>query len=78
VGELVVVLERLGRRVAAAQLVALAQADSSQLARSTGAVSTAAWLRGVADVQPGVCKARLGLHRSLVDRPVTGRVEPQH
>jgi hypothetical protein len=70
VGGLVVALERLGRRLGAAQLVALAQADSCQVARSTGAVSTAAWFRELADVQPGVCKARLGLHRALVDRPV--------
>lgn len=70
VSELVVALERLGRRVAAAQLVALAQADSVQVARSTGAVSTAAWLRAVADVSPGAGKARLALHQALVDRPV--------
>src|SRR5450432_1165052 len=70
-GGLVVALERLGRRLCAAQIEALAQADASQVARSTGATSTAAWLRNVADVPPWACESRLALHRSLVNRPVT-------
>jgi hypothetical protein len=70
-GELVVTLERLGRRVSAAQIEALAQADGGQVARQTGATSTVAWLRDVADVPPWAGKARLALHRSLVTRPVT-------
>jgi hypothetical protein len=71
VGELVVTLERLGRRLCAAQIGALAQADAGQVARQTGATSTVAWLRSVADVPGRVGKARLGLHRALANRLVT-------
>jgi Domain of unknown function (DUF222) len=69
--ELVVSLERLSRRVSAAQVRALAQADASNVAAQTGAASTAHWLRDVADVPIGLGKARLELHRSLVNRPIT-------
>jgi hypothetical protein len=70
-GQLVVSLERLSRRFSATQIAVLARADSSQIATSTGATSTAAWLRNVADVPVWLCKSRLALHRSLVDRPAT-------
>ena len=69
----VVTMERMSRRLAAAQLRVLAQADSSGVAAQTGASSTAVWLRSVADVPVGVGKARLALHRELVNRATTAR-----
>jgi hypothetical protein len=69
-GELVVDLERIGRRVAAAQLAALAQADGARIGLEQGATSTAVWLRNVADVPIGAGKARLALHAALTARPV--------
>jgi Domain of unknown function (DUF222) len=68
-GALVADLERIGRRVAAAQLAALAQADSVQIGLAHGATSTAVWLRNVADVPVGAGKARLALHAALTARP---------
>ena len=70
VGQLVVALERLSRRVAAAQVSALAQADRSGIADQTGASSTAVWLHNVADLPVGIGRARLALHRALATRPV--------
>ena len=69
----VVTMERVSRRLAAAQLTLLAQADSANVAAQTGASSTAVWLRSVADVPVGVGKARLALHRELVNRDATAR-----
>ena len=69
----VVTMERMSRRLAAAQLRMLAQADSSGVAAQTGASSTAVWLRAVADIPVGVGKARLALHRELVNRGATAR-----
>jgi len=69
----VVTMERLSRRVAAAQLRVLAQADSAGVAAQTGASSTAVWLRSVADVPVGIGKARLTLHRELTNRDTTAR-----
>jgi Domain of unknown function (DUF222) len=69
--QLVVTVERIARRVAAAQLPLLAQADSSQVAALTGASSTAAWLRDVADVPIAVSRGRLALRQSLLSRPTT-------
>jgi hypothetical protein len=70
VGRLVVAVERIGRRVAAAQVEALAQADRSAVAEQTGASSTAVWLHNVADLPVGIGRARLALHRALATRPV--------
>ena len=72
VGRLVVAMERIGRRVSAAQLSALAQADRSGVADKTGLSSTAVWLHNVADLPVGVGRARLALHRALTTRPVVG------
>jgi hypothetical protein len=69
---LVVGLEKQARRVAAAQVVLLGQAEMSLVAEHQGATSTAAWLKTAADVAPGITKARLGLHRSLGARELTG------
>jgi hypothetical protein len=70
VGRLVVDIERIARRAAAAQVSALAQADRSGIADHTGASSTAVWLHNVADLPVGVGRARLALHQALVTRPV--------
>ncbi len=70
VGSLVVAVERLSRRVSAAQVSVLAQADSSGIADQTGASSTAVWLHNVTDLPVGVGRARLALHRALATRPV--------
>jgi Domain of unknown function (DUF222) len=70
VGQLVVAVERIGRRVAAAQVAALAQADRSGVADQAGASSTPVWLHNVADLPVGVGRARLALHRALATRPV--------
>ena len=69
----VATLERMSRRLSAAQLRLLAQADSFGVAAQTGASSTAVWLRSVADVPVGVGKARLALHRELTNRDTTAR-----
>ena len=50
VGQLVVAVERIDRRVSAAQVAVLAQADRSGIADQTGASSTAVWLHNVADL----------------------------
>lgn len=70
VGRLVVRLEKLARRLAAAQLVALAQADAGSIAQHEGATSTAAWHKAVADVPVGATRARLALHHALRSRPL--------
>ena len=70
VATLVVALERVGRRVSAAQVSALAQADRSGIADQTGASSTPVWLHNVADLPVGIGRARLALHLALADRPV--------
>jgi hypothetical protein len=72
VGQLVVAVERIDRRVSAAQVAVLAQADRSGVADQTGASSTAVWLHNVADLPVGVGRARLALHRALATRPVVG------
>jgi hypothetical protein len=69
---LVIGLERIGRRVAAAQVAVLGHADAARLGTEAGASSTAAWLRGVADVPIGDAKARLALHTALRRRPQAG------
>jgi hypothetical protein len=70
-GQLVVSLERLSRRFSATQIAVPARADSSQIATSTGATSTAAWLRNVADVPVWLCKSRSHCtdHWLIVPRP---------
>ncbi len=70
VGQLVVAMERIGRRTSAAQVAALAQADRSGIADQTGSSSTAVWLHNVADLPVGVGRARLALHQALAIRPV--------
>lgn len=72
VGQLVVAVERIDRRVSAAQVAVLAQADRSGIADQTGASSTAVWLHNVADLPVGVGRARLALHRALATRPMVG------
>ncbi len=69
--QLVVAVERIDRRLAAAKVELLAQADRSDAASLAGASSTAVWLRNVADVPVGVGKARLALHRALAARAIT-------
>ena len=68
---LVVALEKMSRRMDAAKLIVLAQADASGVAAQTGATSTAKWLHQVADVPIWAGKARLRLHRDLADRDIT-------
>jgi hypothetical protein len=70
-GGLLVDLERLSRRLAHAQIAALAQADGAGLAAHDGATSLPAWLRAAADVPIGTAKARLALHAGLARRPAT-------
>ena len=70
VGQLVVAMERLGRRVSAAQVSALAQADRSGIADQTGASSTPVWLHNVTDLPVGIGRARLALHQALTNRPI--------
>jgi hypothetical protein len=70
VAQLVVEMERISRRVAAAQVSALAQADRSGVADQTGASSTAVWLHNAVDVPVGVGRARLVLHHALARRPL--------
>ncbi len=70
VGQLVVAMERVARRVSAAQVSALAQADRSGVADQTGASSTAVWLHNVTDLPVGIGRARLALHHALANRPV--------
>ena len=70
VAQLVVAVERIGRRVAAAQVAVLAQADRCGVADQTGASSTAVWLHNVTDLPVGIGKARLALHRALAARPI--------
>ncbi len=72
VGSLVVAVERIARRVAAAQVAVLAQADRSGIAEQTGASSTAVWLHNAVDVPVGVARARLSLHQALGRRPLVG------
>ena len=72
VGQLVIAVERISRRVCAAQVAVLAQADRSGIADHTGASSTAVWLHNVADVPVGVGRARLALHQGLANRPLVG------
>ena len=69
--ELVVGLEKMSRRMDAAKLIVLAQADASQVAAQTGATSTPKWLQQVADVPIWAGKARLRLHAELADRDIT-------
>ena len=63
-------LERMARRLAAAQVAIYAAADASLVAEHEGATSTPAWLRAVADVPIGEGKARLALHQALGRRPI--------
>ncbi|HZV25400.1 MAG TPA: DUF222 domain-containing protein, partial [Acidothermaceae bacterium] len=70
VGSQVIALERIARRVAAAQVAVLAQADRSGIADQTGASSTAVWLHNATDVPVGVARARLVLHHALARRPL--------
>jgi hypothetical protein len=70
VGQLVVAIERIARRAAAAQVSVLAQADRSGIADQTGASSTAVWLHNATDVPVGVARARLVLHHALARRPL--------
>jgi len=72
VGEVVVAVERIARRAAAAQVSVLAQADRSGVADQAGASSTAVWLHNATDVPVGVARARLALHHALARRPLVG------
>ncbi|MDQ1465245.1 MAG: hypothetical protein QOC73_2186, partial [Actinomycetota bacterium] len=69
--QLVVTLEKMSRRVDAAKLIVLAQADASGVAAQSGATSTPKWLQQVADVPIWAGKARLRLHADLADRDLT-------
>jgi len=74
VGRLVVAVERIGRRVSAAQLSALAQAGRSGVAERTGGSSTSVWLHNVADLPVCGIESRAentSVNRRLVDRPMT-------
>src|SRR5690348_8381152 len=71
VGRLLVTLERLSRRLAHAQMVALGQANGIGLAARDGTTSLPAWLRAAADVPHATSKARLALSAALHHRPVT-------
>ena len=70
-GELLLDLERLARRLAHAQLTALGQAAGSKLPTRDGATSLPAWLKATADVPIGTAKARLALHAALRNRSAT-------
>jgi hypothetical protein len=59
VARLVIAVERIDRRLQAAKVELFAQADRSGAAAQTGASSTVAWLRDVADVPVRVGRARL-------------------
>jgi hypothetical protein len=72
VAQLVVEVERIARRVSAAQVAALAQAERSGVADQTGASSAAVWLHNAVDVPVGVARARLVLHHALARRPLVG------
>jgi hypothetical protein len=76
VGQLVVAVECIDRRVSAAQVAVLAQADRSGIADQTGASSTAAWLHNVADLPVGVGRARLAFAPRTCD-PAGGRCRVQ-
>jgi Domain of unknown function (DUF222) len=68
---LVVSVEKVARRVAAAQVAVLGQADGALVRTLVGAKSTPVWLHTAADVPAWVGRARLGLHHQLTQRPVT-------
>jgi hypothetical protein len=70
VGRLVVAVERIARRAAAAQISVLAQADRSGVAELSGASSTAVWLHNATDLPVGTARARLALHHALDRRPL--------
>jgi len=72
VGQLVIAVERIARRVSSTQVAVLAQADRSGIADQTGSSSTAVWLHNVADLPVGIGRARLALHQALANRPVVG------
>jgi|SRR5665213_276021 len=67
---LVVEVEKVSRRVTAAQLTVLAQANSVAVRTLTGARTTPLWLRAAADVPVWVGKNRLALHQQLAGRPL--------
>jgi Domain of unknown function (DUF222) len=70
-GRLVAEVERVSRRLDAARVALVAQAEMAGVADHESATSVRAWLHAVADVPAGATKARLGLHRELVNRPHT-------
>jgi hypothetical protein len=72
VAQLVIAVERIARRAAAAQVSVLAQADRCGVAELAGASSMAVWLHNAADVPVGVARARLVLHQALGRRPLVG------
>jgi hypothetical protein len=68
---LLVSVERLARRLAAAQVMLLRQGEAALVAEHEGATSLPVWLRTVADVPIGATKARLRLGRALGSHPAT-------
>lgn len=71
-GELLVAVEKVARRMDAARVALTAQAEASLIAEREGATSLGAWLKAVADVPISATKARLHLHEGLQSLPVTG------
>jgi hypothetical protein len=69
--DVVIALERAGRRLDAARVAATAQAETARVAEHQGATSLPALLRARADVPPGLTRARLRLHTALRTRPTT-------
>ena len=69
---LVVAVEQVARRVTAAQMTVLGQAESGCVRALTGARSTPLWLRAAADVPVWVGRGRLVLHHQLAGRPLVG------
>jgi uncharacterized protein DUF222 len=71
VADLVVGVEKLANRVAAAQVAVIAQAESSLVRTLAGAKTTHGWLKSAADVPSWQGRARLQLAAALQTRPAT-------
>ncbi len=67
---LLVGVEVVARRLDAARVAIVAQAETARVAEHEGAASLAALLRARADVAPGLTRARLALHAALGALPV--------
>ncbi|NHC14081.1 HNH endonuclease signature motif containing protein [Motilibacter deserti] len=70
-GEFAAALVVQEQRVAATRARALAVFDGSGAARAAGATSTAAWLRGTANLSPGDAAAAVRAARTVRDLPQT-------